>query len=435
MFSIIDIETTGGRSRDNKITEIAIINHDGEKIIDTFSTLINPERTIPYYIQQLTGISNEMVLEAPKFYEVAKKIIEMTENCVFVAHNVHFDYSFIQKEFSELGYQFKREKLCTVRLARNILPGHKSYSLGNICSDLEIEIAARHRAMGDAEATAKLFSIMISKNPEAVEHSIKEVNQHITLPPYLDPKDYETLPHAPGVYYLKDKNEELLYIGKSKDIKKRVAQHFKITGKKSKEVEFKNNIASIEFKLTGNELAALLWECQEIKDKNPPFNRALNKRRFPYAIESYMDKEDFVQLKVVSCGQFDDHRLRMGSKKGAKAIINRTLASAFGLDHKDILNFEHQLKLYQKTLGPKIWNQKVLAELQKLDYPTDNIIIELKGRVRDERCLIIIEDKELSRIEFHDEHGISETLVLSENRDTRKILLQFISKNPSKIIK
>jgi DNA polymerase-3 subunit epsilon len=226
MYSIIDIETTGGRSRDNKITEIAIINHDGKKVVEKYSTLINPEQSIPYFIEKLTGINNEMVADAPKFYEVAKKIIEMTEGNIFVAHNVHFDYSFIQKEFSELGYQFKRDKLCTVRLARKFLPGHASYSLGKICADLDIPINGRHRAMGDATATTTLFEMILEKDITGVDNAVKEMNQHLTLPPYLDPADYEKLPHKAGVYYLWDKSEQLLYIGKSKDIKKTCCSAF-----------------------------------------------------------------------------------------------------------------------------------------------------------------------------------------------------------------
>lgn len=434
MYSIIDIETTGGRSQDNKITEIAIINFDGQKVEQTFSTLINPERNVPYYIERLTGISTAMVADAPKFYEVAKKIIELTEGRIFVAHNVHFDYNFIQKEFRELGYTFKREKLCTVRLARTILPGHKSYSLGNICQDLSIEITARHRALGDASATVELLKIMINKDKSLIEQSFQEINKHITYPPYLDPKNYKDLPHSAGVYYLWDKSNELLYIGKSKDIKKRVAQHFKITGKKSREVEFKNNIASITFKETGNELAALLWECEEIKKNNPPFNRALNKRRYPYAIESKKDTSGRIQLKLVSCGQLDEYRIRLGSKKGGNSTIHRLLAKAFGLDHKSI-HFESQLKLFEKTLPIESWNNSIEKELTNLDYPQADIILKLNGRTSSETCYIIVQNYGINRIEFHNEYGICETLKISENKDTRHILIQFIKKNPNKILK
>jgi DNA polymerase-3 subunit epsilon len=224
-------------------------------------------------------------------------------------------------------------------------------------------------------------------------------------------------------------------LAKAKISKKRVAQHFKITGKKSKEVEFKNNIAKITYKETGNELAALLWECQQIKELNPPFNRALNKRRFPYAIEPFYDQEDFVKLKLVSVGEHDEHRYRVGSKKGGKTTIDRIVGHALGLDPKEVLTFENQVELFKRTLGQEVYNQKILDELAKLDYPDGEIVIELAGRKAEEQCLVYIQDGNLTHMDYQDDNGLVETLQLDENKDTRKILLQFIKKNPAKIKK
>ena len=164
MFTIIDIETTGNSSKNGKITEIAIYQHNGHRITESFSTLINPEIDIPYFITRLTGIDNDMVRNAPKFYEVARKIVELTAGRTFIAHNVHFDYSFIKEEFKRLEYNFNRKTLCTVQLSRKLLPGHRSYSLGNLCNDLGIKINGRHRAAGDAYATVKLFEILLERN-------------------------------------------------------------------------------------------------------------------------------------------------------------------------------------------------------------------------------------------------------------------------------
>ncbi|MBK8882472.1 MAG: 3'-5' exonuclease [Bacteroidales bacterium] len=166
MYAIIDIETTGGSSRIEKITEIAIYLHDGQQITGEFSSLINPERNIPYFITNLTGITNEMVEDAPRFYEVAKTIVELTEGRTFVAHNAKFDYSFIREEFKSLGFNFKRSLLDTVTLSRKLFPGHPSYSLGNICKDLNININGRHRAAGDALATVKLFEMLLERDRE-----------------------------------------------------------------------------------------------------------------------------------------------------------------------------------------------------------------------------------------------------------------------------
>lgn len=166
MYTIIDIETTGNSFLSGKITEIAIYVHDGFNVIESFSSLINPECYISPFITNLTGIDNEMVKDAPKFYEIARKIIELTNNRIFVAHNVSFDYKFIKEEFNKLGYNFERKTMCTVRMSRKYLPGHRSYSLGNICRDLEIPIVGRHRAAGDALATTKLFEIILNSKAQ-----------------------------------------------------------------------------------------------------------------------------------------------------------------------------------------------------------------------------------------------------------------------------
>ena len=163
-FVIVDVETTGGSPKDSKITELAMYKFDGEKIIDEFITLLNPEQTIPDFIVRLTGITDKMVERAPKFYEVAKKIIEFTEGCIFVAHNVSFDYGMMRSEFKRLGYDFRLPHLCTVRSARFVMPGYPSYSLGKICNSLGIKIDGRHRAGGDAFATAELFKLLIEKD-------------------------------------------------------------------------------------------------------------------------------------------------------------------------------------------------------------------------------------------------------------------------------
>lgn len=163
LYAIIDIETTGQSAARGKITEIAIFIHNGIEVVDSFSSLINPECFIPGFITELTGISNDMVKHAPKFYEVARQVVEMTQDCIFVAHNVQFDYKFIQEEYKRLGYDFQRQTMCTVKMGRKFLPGHKSYSLGNVCAELGIQINGRHRAAGDAFATTKLFEIILEK--------------------------------------------------------------------------------------------------------------------------------------------------------------------------------------------------------------------------------------------------------------------------------
>lgn len=164
MYAIIDIETSGGNHKNGKITEIAIYKHDGKQIIDQYVTLINPELKIDWYVKKLTGITDEMVATAPKFYEVAKNIVDITRDCIFIAHNVDFDYGFIRAEFKKLGYDYRRKKLCTVKLSRQLIPGKQSYSLGKLCKEIGIELEDRHRASGDALATVKLFELLLKQD-------------------------------------------------------------------------------------------------------------------------------------------------------------------------------------------------------------------------------------------------------------------------------
>lgn len=431
-YSIIDIETTGGSARANKITEIAVINVDGNQIVDTFSSLIFPERSIPPQIQALTGITDQMVADAPKFYELAKKIVEMTEGRIFVAHNVHFDYSFIQNEFRDLGYTFKRDLLCTVRLARKILPGHPSYSLGKLCAGLGIELENRHRAMGDAMATAKLFQLIQEQNSENFQEIFNGLNNKLNFPPHFQEIDYENLPMVPGVYYLWDKQGELLYIGKAKEIKKRVRQHFSVKSTRTKEFQFKNNIATITYKETGNELAALLFEAHEIKKRSPLFNRALRRKRFPFTIASSLDEAGVLQFRVLKLGD-EESELGCGSKKSAQGLIKKIYQKAFGLDPSIELGRSQELELLLKTLGPKLYNQRLEKAHQELRYPEREFQIRLKGRTESESCVVRrMADAQLDILYLDGDQEV-ERFSLEENPDLAKIILQYLKKRDIKV--
>jgi len=227
MYAIVDIETTGGHASGNGITEIAICLFNGKKVTERYSTLVNPRRDIPVYITALTGINNEMVRKAPLFEDVADDIYHLLNGKIFVAHNVNFDYSFVRHHLLAAGYDLQCNKLCTVRLGRKILPGLPSYGLGKICSNLGIEIESRHRAAGDAEATVKLFSILLQKDTgNHIPVSLKQNSKEQVLPANLPKQDVEVLPNAPGIYYFHDEKGKVIYVGKAKNLKKRVCSHF-----------------------------------------------------------------------------------------------------------------------------------------------------------------------------------------------------------------
>ena len=205
MYAIVDIETTGGYADNHKITELAIYHHDGTSITDHFHTLLNPGRKIPYFITGLTGITSQMVEEAPAFEEVSEEILSWLKDRIFVAHNAHFDFSFLKKEFESVGINWQTKKLCTVRLSRKIIPGLESYSLGRLAESLGIRIPDRHRATGDAHATAKIFSILLQRdNTGIIVKALKRNSGETILPPNLPKEDFDKLPAKAGVYYFLD---------------------------------------------------------------------------------------------------------------------------------------------------------------------------------------------------------------------------------------
>ncbi|MBG7612667.1 GIY-YIG nuclease family protein [Polaribacter sp. BAL334] len=295
MFSVVDIETTGNGYKGQKITEISIFLFDGKQVIDEFTSLINPEQNIPSFITNLTGIDNAMVRNAPKFYEIAKKVAEITQDTIFVAHNVNFDYNIIQDEFKSLGFDFKRKKLCTVRLSRKIIPGLQSYSLGNICSAENIPINGRHRAKGDAEATTELFRRLIERDDQFIINSFLHAkSRQATLPPLLDKIVVDNLPETFGVYYFKNAAKEVIYVGKANNIKQRVISHF--YDKKKKEQNMCLEIAHISYTITGSELLALLLESSEIKKIYPKYNRAQRKAGEAVGLFAYEDQKGIIHL-------------------------------------------------------------------------------------------------------------------------------------------
>ncbi len=296
MYTIIDIETTGNGIKGNKITEISIFKFDGYEVVEEFTSLVDPECEIPYFITGLTGIDNDTVRGAPKLEEIVPKILEITKDTIFVAHSVNFDYNVIKNEFKNLGVDFVRKKLCTVRLSRKLIPGYNSYSLGKLCSALNIPLSNRHRARGDAHATMLLFKGLL--RTEGAEIVFKEFlnarSQEATLPPGLPKEVFEKLPSAPGIYYFKNDLGKIIYVGKAINIRKRVLSHF--YDKKNKEVRLCQNTTDIDFELSGNELVALLMESAAIKHHYPEYNRAQKRTVQQYGIFSYEDRNGVMHL-------------------------------------------------------------------------------------------------------------------------------------------
>jgi DNA polymerase-3 subunit epsilon len=299
MFAIVDIETTGGYASGNAITEIAIAIHDGEQMIDFFETLINPEMPVPRYIQALTGITNAMVSQAPLFEEVAPKIYSLLHDKIFVAHNVNFDYSFVKHHLGQHGYELDCKKLCTVRLGRKVLPGHQSYSLGNLCRCLDIEIENRHRAGGDTLATVRLFECILKNDVLGeIKAMLKGKSKEQFLPPHLSVDKVAQLPPLPGVYYFHNQKGKIIYVGKAKDLKKRVNSHFSNNKPGKQKQDFLREICNISFQTCGSELMAFILESIEIKRLWPIYNRSLKGFEQTYGLYIYEDGRGYKRMII-----------------------------------------------------------------------------------------------------------------------------------------
>jgi DNA polymerase-3 subunit epsilon len=298
-YAVVDIETTGGYASGNGITEISIHIHDGDQVVDTWETLINPEQYIPSHIEALTGINNEMVASAPTFEAVAPKIYDLLQDKVFIAHNVNFDYSFIRHHLSLCGFTLNCKKLCTVRLSRKLFPGHPSYSLGKLCTSLGIILENRHRAGGDAAATAILFGMLIKADLEnVISGSLDKASKEQALPPHLSKNYIDRLPSNPGVYYFKDQKGKVIYIGKAKNLKKRVYSHFTGNNISRQRQEFLKNIHNIDYEICGTELMAFILEATEIKRLWPENNKALKRFEQKYALYEFEDQNGYIRLGI-----------------------------------------------------------------------------------------------------------------------------------------
>ena len=299
MYAIVDIETTGSYASANGITEVAIHVYDGNRVIKKFESLINPQQPIPRYIQAFTGISNEMVAHAPVFETVAPEIFELLNENVFIAHNVNFDYSFLKSHLLKTGHDLKSKKLCTVRLSRRIFPGFSSYSLGNLCRSLDIEINNRHRAGGDAEATVKVFSKLLENDKEDfIAKSLLRNSKEQSLPPNVPKQHFDVLPTTPGVYYFHDAKGKIIYIGKAINIRSRVNSHFSNNSESRQKQNFLTHIHSISYKSCATELMACILESVEIKKYWPKFNYSQKHWEDVFGIYTYEDRNGFLRLII-----------------------------------------------------------------------------------------------------------------------------------------
>ncbi len=445
MYAILDIETTGGQFNEEGITEIAIYKYDGHEIVDQFISLINPEKPIQPFVVKLTGINNAMLRSAPKFYEVARRIVEITEGCIIVAHNAQFDYRVLRTEFDRLGYPFERQSLCTVELSQKLLPEQPSHSLGKLVRALGIPMSDRHRATGDAMATVQLFKLLLAKDVEKqiLKSLVKTESKKGISPKLLDLLN--GIPSVTGLYYIYKENGDLIYIGKSRNIKKRLNQHFTGTSRKSKKIQ--REAFTITYEETGSELIALLKECQEIKVNKPVYNRAQKKTVYPLSLYSEKDAEGYLRLKLQKTdGRKKDIVSFAGQAEARNALLKIT--TKYNLCQK-LNNLEGTSKgqCFQFDLGncngaccgkeaAAIYNTRVMEFIDNNSFHNRSMIIVDRGRTLEERSAVLIENGIYKGYAFYNlNYQVNNIDILKNilipmenNKDIKNIIHSYITK-------
>ena len=398
-YTIIDVETSG---RTNRITEISVFKYNGDTVVDEFTSLVNPNCYIPDYITALTGIDNGTVANAPDFQDIAQQILDITEDAIFVAHNVNFDYNVIRNEFKSLNIEFNRKKLCTVRLSRKLLPGHKSYSLGKLCKDLNINVNGRHRARGDAEATVILFQKLQAqeKSREVFSAFLNKNSKEATLPPNLPKEIFNAIPNSIGIYYFKNKKGEIIYVGKAKDLKKRVLSHF--YSKAQKSLDMVRETADIDFELSGSELIALLMEDAAIKHHFPQYNKVAKRTPKGFSLFSYQDRNDIIHIAINNSKAVTKPIVTLYSLREARLFLER-ICEQFSLcpkfchlqegvsecSHFTIKNCKGVCKGNENITN---YNERVTNAICKIVNESKDLIIKEKGRNNNEDAFVLIKN-------------------------------------------
>jgi DNA polymerase III subunit epsilon len=430
LYAIVDIETTGGYAAANGITEICIHVFDGNEVVEKFESLVNPGQPIPRYIQAFTGITDEMVVAAPRFEEVAPKVHGLLQDKIFIAHNVNFDYSFVKSHLQECGFDLNSKKLCTVRLSRKIFPGLPSYSLGNLCHSLDIHNPARHRAGGDTEATVEVFrKLLLNDREQHIAKSLLRKSKEQSLPPNVPKEDFERLPYTPGVYYFHNNKGKVIYVGKANNIRHRVSSHFSNNSEGRQKQNFMRYTYGISFEPCATELMACILESSEIKKLWPIFNYSQKRYENVYGIYNYEDQRGYQRLVIEKNKKQLSPVYRFHYLIDGHAVL-RKLVKDYNLSAEEISD------------PPETYNSRVYEAIRSLQEQPSFAIVE-KGRHAEERsCILVINGKFYGMGYLSNDTPINDITELKdqltqykENSYILNLIFGYAYRFPSKVIK
>lgn len=388
MYAILDIESTGGKYNEEGIMEIAIHRFDGHKVVDKFICLINPEREIQPFVSKLTGINDKMLRSAPKFHEVAKRIVEITDGATLVAHNAQFDYRILRTEFRRLGYDYQRKTLCTVDLSQKLIPEAESHSLGKLARSLGIPMSDRHRANGDAIATLKLFKLLLNKDSGKgiIQEVIREAAHGELSHNQLDM--VTSLPSETGVYYMHDKEGEIIFLGKTTNIKKRVNQHFTNVGSLARRLQ--KETKRVTYEPTGSELIALLKEYQELQKTNPRHNNITRRNLFSHVVSFSKNGSDHILVGIENGSSKAKLKIGFSGAVSAKNFLER-IQSEFNLCSSSFAKTPD----IGNDANPQQCNERIMEVLDKYSILEKNVALVDRGRETGERSFLLIKNGHL----------------------------------------
>ncbi|NCA26485.1 MAG: DNA polymerase III subunit epsilon [Methylophilaceae bacterium] len=456
-YVLLDLETTGATPLKDRITEIALIKFEDGKEVDRWQTLVNPQTKIPDFIQSLTGITNEMVENAPTFEQVAGELLDYLDGAVMCAHNVRFDHGFLKAEFKRIGITLKQKVLCTVKLSRKLYPQYKSHGLSAIIERHNFTCSNRHRAMGDVEVMAQL--IELAKNElgtESLEAAVAELSKKTSLPPGIDEDVIDEIPETSGVYLFYGENNLPLYIGKSVNLRARVMSHFSSDHSSTKEMRISQEIKHIEWIETAGEFGALLLESRLVKERQPIYNRQLRRERQLCAWQLADSADSKPLLTLIREDEITPENMgslfgTFRSKKQATEVL-RNIAEehalclkALGLESGKGACFRSQIK---RCKGVCCGNES--PELHYLRLKEGLISLRLKSWQFQGKIGIKEHDPETSKTELHvfdqwchiatvdNESLLAEAVqskcAFSFDLDTYKLLLKELSKRNTAVI-